>query len=312
MRAVLITVLASVSSAALRADFSYQDTTKITGGTLYNSLRLTAKAAGDAIVSTKMIKGNRMAVVTKERTTVIDLDKETITYIDLAKKTYSAITFAQMKEAVHSADAAFKVSSKSTGQTKTIGVLSARETILTMTIEATSPDSNESNAMIVTIDAWMAVVPGYEEVRTFTSKLGGKLGYEFGSGIAQLALGRAEALQGFAEATRNLNKAEGAPVQRTSKIVAGSGTGAPDATTPAAFPPDPHQNPASAAASAALGRLGIGHKKSDRPEPGAAASLIETLTELTNFSSAPIDASRFEVPAAFKQIPAELPRRINP
>ena len=254
-----------------------------------------------------------MAEVTKERTTVIDLDKETITRIDLVKKTYSVITFEQMKEALRSPDATFKISSKVTGQTKTVGVLTAKETVLTMTIDTAGQDPGESGAMIVTLDAWMAVVPGYEEVRAFTRKLGEKMGYAFGSGISQLALGWAEALQGLAEAVKDLGRVEGAPVQRTMKIVAGSDTAAPDAAVPPVFPPDPHQNPASAAAGAALGRLGIRHKKgADQPAPGASASVIETLTELTNFSSAPINASRFEVPMDFKQVTAELPQRINP
>jgi hypothetical protein len=313
MRAVLTSLLAIFSSTALRADFSYQDSTRVTAGALYNSLHPAAKGASDAIISTRMIKGNRMAEVTKERTTVIDLDKETITRIDLVKKTYSVSTFEQMKEALRSPDATFKISSKVTGQTKTIGVLTAKETVLTMTIDTAGQDPGESGAMIVTLDAWMAVVPGYEEVRAFTRKLGEKMGYAFGSGISQLALGRAEALQGLAEAVKDLGRVEGAPVQRTMKIVAGSDTAAPDAAVPPAFPPDPHQNPASAAANAALGRLGIGHKKSaDQPTPSASGSVVETLTELTNFSSAPINASRFEVPMDFKQVTAELPQRINP
>jgi hypothetical protein len=308
MRALVLSLLASLLSAALRADFSYQDTTTVTGGALYNALHSTVKNATGATVSTRLLKGNRMAEVTKERTTVIDLEKQTITRIDIAKKTYSVITFEQMKEALHNAEVAFKVSVKPTGQTKYVGVLTGRETILTIQRDTAATDSD---AMTIVVDAWMVIVPGYDEVRTFSRKLGEKMGYAFDSGILSLATGRAEAIEGFGEGAKETNKVEGAPVQRTVKIVVGSEAGAPEAALPAPFPPDPHSNPAAAAASVALGRLRIGHKKiSDQPA-SSSGSLLETLTELSEFSLAPIGASKFEVPAGFKQVPAEGVRSAN-
>src|SRR5215475_7793603 len=99
MRTFLAIVLACGSANALRADFSYQSTTQITGGSLYNMLKALgplAHGARDPIVTTNMIKGNRMATVSKDRISVINLDAETITEIDLAKKQYSVMTFAQM------------------------------------------------------------------------------------------------------------------------------------------------------------------------------------------------------------------------
>src|SRR5690348_13795242 len=146
MRTILVTLLAAASCATLRADFSYQDTTQITGGALYSMLRALGpltRGAREPIVATHLLKGNRMASISKDRTTIIDLDKETSTEIDTGKKSYSVVTFAQMKQAMDDAvarakqqraqkgadapnvDVKFKVSANVTGQSKNIGVLTA-------------------------------------------------------------------------------------------------------------------------------------------------------------------------------------------
>ena len=346
MRTFLITLLAGACCASLRADFSYQDTTQMTGGALFNMMRALgplARGARDPIVTTRLLKGNRMATIAKERTTIIDLDKETITEIDLAKKTYSVLTFAQMKQAMEDAmarareqqskgkqaadnpnvQANFKVSAKATGQTKNVGVLPAKELVLTMTLEGANKDTGESGAMEITVDSWMAMVPGYDEVKEFHRKMGEKIGYAFGSGMSQLAMTRPETLQGFAEVAKEINKVEGVPVQSTMKMGGQGAPGAPGADASASPQSSPSQQQSgAAAAAAALGRLGgFGRKKNNdqqQPAPagdrqaGAAGSgsLVETTTELTSFSSAPVDASKFEVPAGFKQVqPEALQRR---
>jgi hypothetical protein len=164
------------------------------------------------------------------------------------------------------------------------------------------------------------MVPGYDEVREFHRKLGEKIGYAFGSGMSQLAMTRPETLQGFAEAAKEINKAEGVPVQSTMKMGGQGAPGAPGAdasASPQSSPSQQQQQTGAAAAAAALGRLGgFGRKKNNDQQqpasagdqqPGAAGSgsLVETTTELTSFSSAPVDAAKLEVPAGFKQVPPE-------
>ena len=51
-----------------------------------------ARKAGDPVVSTIYIKGNRMAKVNPDSIEIIDLDKETITSIDNLKHTYTVMT----------------------------------------------------------------------------------------------------------------------------------------------------------------------------------------------------------------------------
>src|SRR5262245_4636724 len=87
----------------LLADFSYEQSSKMTGGALAEMMKVAgafSRQAREPIRSTVAIKGNRMAHLSNSHTTIIDLDKETITQINPQKKTYSVLTFAEMAEAM--------------------------------------------------------------------------------------------------------------------------------------------------------------------------------------------------------------------
>lgn len=65
MRKLIVGTVLMVSCATVRADFSYQETSKMTGGTLVAILRLGGpftRKAREPIVSTVLIKGNRMGL----------------------------------------------------------------------------------------------------------------------------------------------------------------------------------------------------------------------------------------------------------
>jgi hypothetical protein len=222
MRIVLAIVLAASSCAGLRADFSYERRIQITAGELYDTLRaLGPRTPGihGPIATTNLIKGNRMALIVKGHTTVIDIAAETITEIEFSKKTYSVTPFAQMKKLLEDAtahvptEAGFKVSVQKPGPAKIMGILNASETIISLT---------GSGGQNITVDSWIGTVPGYEQMIDFDRRLADKMGYSFASGMAPLALSAPETLQGFGEAARELNKAPGAPLLTTIKI-AGAG-----------------------------------------------------------------------------------------
>lgn len=345
-RTSLIALAVCLSATALKADFSYQQTSQMTGGAMYNMVRNVpiARRATDPTVSTVIIKGNRMATISKDTTTVIDLDKETITNIDFGKKQYSVITFAQMKKAMDDmmarnqpknvksdAEMKFKVSSKATGQTKTINGLAAKELIVNIETEITDTKSNQSGAMNILTDSWLATVPGYDEVKNFSMKMGEKMGYLFGSGMSGLAQAQPGMLRGFAEVSKEMAKVDGVPVLQVTKMgganMDASASSSGQQQTP---PPQAQQqnNPSvgGAVAGAALGRVpGLGgfgrnrNKKEDQPQqqqqsqapPSGSADngvLIETTSELSSFSNAAADASKFEVPAGFKQVDNPMAR----
>src|SRR6266849_5458648 len=103
MRKLFLAAMLAAGCSTLSAEFTYQQTSQMTGGALFDMLKMAgpfAKQAREPNVSTVIVKGNRMATVRKDQVTIIDLDKESITEIDTAKKQYSVVTFAQMKEAM--------------------------------------------------------------------------------------------------------------------------------------------------------------------------------------------------------------------
>ncbi len=312
MRKLSLVALLCSSAVLMRADFTYTETTQMTGGSLATMMQSLGPLAGRArepIVSTHIVKGNRMATITRDNVSVIDLDKETITNIDNAKKQYSVMTFAEMKQRMEEGmqrmrgrqkgkngedvQANFKVSAKATGQTKTIQGLTAKEMVITMTMEAADTKSGQSGAMDFVTDSWVAPLPGYDEVREFHKKMAVKMGAMFGSGmqqIAQMNMGQANMGKGMEEIAKEMQKMDGIPVESTVKM-----GGAGNANASAAPPPPPSgdaatcaadapsqqprqasQSPAGALAGALGGRLGgfgggLGRrKKEEQPAPAPA------------------------------------------
>ena len=338
MRKYIFALLLCSSAALVRADFTYQETTQMTGGSLMTMMRALgplSRGARDPIVSTHIVKGNRMATITKDRVSVIDLDKENITTIDSAKKSYSVMTFAEMKQAMEDAakrmqgrrkndkgedvQAQFKISAKSTGQTRTLQGLNAKEMLITMAMEGKNATTGESGAMEITTDAWYAPVPGYGEVKEFHKKMAAKLGNTFGSGMQQMSQmaamqgGQANMGEGMEQVAKELAKIDGVPVESIVKMGA-SGTTA-SGSAPSAKPEPEEKQSSSSIAGAALGRLGgFGRrKKDDQPKDDSSAqsgsgTLMEMTMTLTSFTSGAADVSKFEVPAGYKQTEPDMRR----
>jgi hypothetical protein len=339
LRLSFVTLL-GFSGSLLQAEFVYQQTTQMTGGSLLATMKMAgplARQAREPNVSTHMLKGDRMVTLTKDRATVIDLSKENITEVDFAKKTFSVMTFVEMKQALENAmqrmqsrqsnsqvDANFQVSAKVTGQTKTIQNLDAKELLVTMALEGTDKDSGHSGSMTTEMHNWMAEVPGYEEVKEFHRKMGEKMGYLFGSGMTQISMMRPEMATGLAQAAKEMAKLDGMPVQSIMKMTAAGDGQMGDASPQPAAPTS--SDVAGAAAQSQASRLpgglgslasglgGLGRRKQQAPptqasQPAGQGSLIEMTTDLTSFSSGPVDESKFEVPAGFKQVEAELLRQ---
>jgi hypothetical protein len=296
------------------------------------------RASREPIVSTHIIKGNRMATVTKDRVSLIDLDRENITTIDTAKKTYSVMTFAEMKQAMEDAakrmqgrqkskdndvQGQFKISAKATGETRSIQGLSAKEMLIIMAMEGTNSKTGDSGAMEISTDAWYAPVPGYGEVKEFHKKMAAKLGNMFGSGMQQISQmaaaqggGQANMSQSMEQVAKELAKIDGVPVESVVKMGASGATaGGSGSTTPE---PEEKKSGPTSIAGAALGRLGgFGrHKKDDQPKDDAPSTgqqsgsgvLMEMTMNLTSFSSGAADASKFEVPSGYKQVEPDLRR----
>jgi hypothetical protein len=262
MKLILVSAaLVILTAATALADFSYQETTKVTGGTIMHM------AGGSAVkpqTSATYVKGNRLARIGPEHGQITDLDKETITNVNYAKKTYSVMTFAEMKAMLaqmspettkQAAAGGVDVNSHETGKTRTIGHVTAKEVLMTVKVAGTKIDS----------DIWIApMVPGYDEVRKFQLHMAEKMG----------SLGAPGMQRTMAEAAKALTRVNGVPVLQTSSIDGGAAGGA-----------------------------------AGGPAGGA---MMETSTELSNFSATAVDASKFEVPAGFQKVEGGMGRRPAP
>jgi len=270
---LLILALTLATCPLLFADYTYEETTQITGGSMLNMMKMMghfsseARKVGDPIVSTVYLKDNRMAKVTPDSIEIIDLDKETITHIDMIKKTYTVMTFQQMKDQIENArqemekkqaehpnaapppanqnpdvKVSFDVKVRKTGAEKQISGLDSKEAILTMTMNATDQKTQQSGAMAITNDMWMVPsIPGYEQVRDFQKRFAEKmataysgLGMEFSRALAQ----NPGATQGLADMGKEMQKLDGVPVLQIMRM-GSTANGQPlPAASEAPLPPD--------------------------------------------------------------------------
>ncbi len=364
----IIGFAALCGSTPLLADFSYVQTTKLTGGMAASMARFAGKRATEPAPQTVLLKGNRLAHVSPENAEIIDLDKETFTHIDFNKKTYSVATFQEMKQRMEEAmrnmeknrgsaddkdrpEMSFKASVKETGQTRDLSGLTTKEFILVLAMTGTDKKSGQGGTINVTNDMWMAPdIPGYDQVREFYKHMAVKMGSMLGA-TNPMSMMRPEMGKAFAEMAAEMSKMKGIPVLQVTRM----GSTANGEPLPAASEapelsaqgqiqmPNAGEVAGNAAGSAAagaaankMGRLGgiaggLGgfggfgrkKKKDEQKEPEAAQQqqqqgaqgqpaaflMLESTTEYSDFSSAPVDGSKLEIPAGFKQVESEMSGR---
>jgi hypothetical protein len=321
------------------ADFSYEQTSKITGGMMAGAMKFAgafSKQAREPIVNTVAVKGDRMVHWSQHHASVIDIDKETITEINFDRKQYSVITFAQMKQMLEEmsqkvksspdaqkADVQFKVSAKDTGEKKQIAGFDTHEMILTMEMEGADKESGNKGGMTMTADMWMAPKSaGYNEIADFYKRMGKKLDWAPG-GMGMMGA-RPDMAKGMAELYKEGAKLNGMPVFQIVKMGVHA-EGQPQNGQASQAPPQQQDQQAEKPSLGSLlgGRFGgIGKKKKsqDQAESGgeggaapqgsgdASGSLMEMTIELSGFSAAPVDGSKFDIPEGFKQVEADTMR----
>jgi hypothetical protein len=319
IKSAVVAVLVA-ASASLHADFTYTETTQITGGSMLGLMKMAgafsrqARQAGDPIVSTVAIKGNRMAHINPTSTEIIDLDAETITTIDTLKRQYTVVTFEQMKQQIAAAaakmkeqqqktqattpqqpsttDVKFQIHVRNTEQAKEVSGLSTKESILTMNMDATDKSSGQTGSLAMTNDMWLAPeIPGYDEVKEFYRKFAVKMGTVFSSAINPAMLAQYQgASKGMADMAEEMSKLKGTPVLQVMRMgMTTDGTPLP-AASEAPLPPTPAgpvmpsagdvaKQSASSAISSKLGGFGLGgfgKKKADPPPPDPPSATTAT------------------------------------
>ncbi len=292
--ACLLIALGLVLPPSLFADFQYQETTKITGGTMVTMMKLAgvfskqARNFDQPVTSTVLIKGNRMAHINQDYTQIIDLDKETITHIDHVKKEYSVMTFQQLKQQIEQAaeeakkrqaeqgargapspdaqaEMNFQANVRNTGATKQLSGLNTREAILAMTAEVTDKKTGQKGTFAITNDMWMTPeIPGYSEVRDFYQKWAQKMGMILKDAMSQqMAAMQPGMAQGYGEMAKEMSKLKGMPVLEVVRM-GSTPDGKPlPAASEAPLPPSPEMPSAGevakqSATSAIASKIGLG------------------------------------------------------
>ena len=311
----------------LLADFSYEETSTITGGMIAGVMKVAgvfSKQAREPIHSAIAVQGDKMMHRSANNASIVDLGSQTITTVDFQKKTYTVMTFDEMKQMLDQmsqkmkqndkGEMQFKVSANNTGKTQQVGGFEARELVLKMELEGTDKQSGQKGSMVITSDMWIAPAsPGYSEVRDFYKRMAEKLNWTPGG---NMFMANPQVSQGMAEVYKEMAKLDGMPVLQNMTMGA-EGTAPAGGEQPQAAAPPPQQQPkpsiGDALGGALGGRFGLGRKKqAPAQEEGQApqqntgsagsGSLLEMKTEMSGFSSSAVDGARFSVPAGFKKV----------
>jgi hypothetical protein len=332
---VIGTAIALLASSALLADFSYQETSTITGGAMASMMKVVgvfSKQAREPIHSTVALKGDMMVHRSNNHIQIIDLSSQTITSVDLQKKTYTVMTFEQMKQMLDQlsqkmqqqkdsgkGEVNWKVSANATGNSKQISGYDAKEMLIKMEMEGTDQQSGQKGSMVVTTHVWIASVPGSAEMRDFYKRMSEKLNWTPGG---NMFMSRPDMAKGMAEAAKEIAKLNGTPVLQTMSMGAeGTAPAGSDGQTAQSQPQQQqqadHPSLGGALGGALGGHFGLGRRKAkdqqEAPANGSApagnpGSLIDMTTEYSDFSTAPVDASQFTVPAGFKKVEPDMKR----
>jgi hypothetical protein len=343
MRRKLLTIagILVLPCSTLLADFSYEETSTITGGAMASMMKVAgvfSKQAREPIHSTIALKGNQMMHRSANNGSVIDLDAQTITTIDFQKKTYSVMTFEEMKQMLEQMSEKmkqndkgqmdFKVSADNTGKTQSVAGYDTKELILKMEMQATDQQSGQSGSMVITTDMWIAPeVPGYGEVRAFYRRMAEKIAWTPGG---NMFMTRPDVGKGMAEVSKEMAKLDGIPVLRCMIMGAGGQPGAASTGGQAPAAACDQSNPQAqsqpkpslggALGGALGGRFGLGRNKSSQSDDQSAGqsgsangsagsgSLLEMKTEMSGFSSNAVDSAQLSVPAGFKKVESESRR----
>jgi len=338
--------LALAAVGLLQADFSYQEHTKITGGSIAGAMKFVGKMGGglDNLDSQVYVQGDKMARVDERSSMIIDLAAETITNVDLKNQRYSVVTFEQMMQAIEQAQAkaqaemdkarkknpdanveiTYSVDIQDPNRSQNIAGYNAKEMILLITANVRDADKNQSGAMNIATNMWLAKdIDGYREVQDFHKRMAAKLDWNPNS---QMLSGMQQGFQmgdAMAKLQEHAASMEGLPVKQVMRM-GGTAEGLQQVSS------SDQQEVAEAneqssmkeglkglggALGGGLGGFGRKKKKDKDPEParndGAmkasqAGVLIEMTTESSNFSSAAVPADKFVVPAGFQQVESDM------
>jgi hypothetical protein len=324
-----VVVAAVVATASLGADVQTQQKTHVQfAGTLGRMVNMFGgKAAKEGIVQTISVKGDRMMTTNDKMAELIDLAEEKVYNIDLDSKSYKVTTFAEIRQKMQEAQAkakehmdaakaeqekekpgepqrkmAIDVSTKETGQKKSVNGFDCKQVITTVTMHEDGKTLEEGGGMVMTTDSWVtAPIAAMKDVAAFRKRYFEKIsGMDVQAAAEQMA--QAFAMYPQMKDLISRSHVEGARVEGTPILTLAT---VETVQTPEQQKQQAEQEKQQDSGGGLGGMLArkMMKKKSDDSaagaQPGRSPLMTSTLEVLSVSTNIPADA--VSIPAGFKQ-----------
>jgi hypothetical protein len=275
--------------------------------------------------------------------TYVDTDKHSYSIVTFAQMQQAmAKASAQEKNngaktsASSSQQMSFSAHISNNGATRQIDGQNAKEALLTLTMLATADDSSNAKAgMAATSEMWLVSdAPGMDEMRRFNQRLAEELAVDLdATPMAPLLASQPGSAQALADLKKEAAGMSGLPVLQVTRVgVSPDGQPLP-APSAAPLAEDQKQNSSTEAGDQSAGEKtgrfsGFGRalgsaltrQKSPASSDSGTASgktsneatadvLLESQTQLFNFSTAPVDGGNFQIPPGYKQVVSPMERK---
>jgi hypothetical protein len=313
----LIALTLILSSTAAFADVRAEEKTQVKfEGMLGRMINLFG--GGDPVTQTVSVKGNRKAMMGKDRGQIIDLVEEKIYDIDIRRKSYTVTTFADLRKRMEEArqkaasqsptasqdragtqpEVEVDFSLKESGQRKSINGFDAREVVMIVTVREKGKTLEDGGGMAMTSNTWLAPkVPGMNEIAEFDRRyaealgLGTMLDAQQAAMLAGMYPMVADAMKRMQAENVNL---DGTPVLTVVKVEA-----IPSAEQAKAAPAQPESRPTGLGGlGARIARRAAGGGGDNRATAGGRTAVMTMNHELVKAAPSVVDAE-LAVPAAF-------------
>jgi hypothetical protein len=276
--------------------------------------------------------------------TFIDHDKRTYSLVTFKEiQDQMAKAAAKSKGAQPSSSngsqMSFNAHISNSGATRQIDGQTAREALLTVTMVANSSDPSAKGGMAATSEMWLVQdEPGLAEMRSFNARMAKEMSIDMASsGMSSMLAAEPGGAQALAELKKEAAKMSGLPVLQVTRVgVTTDGQPLPPPSVAALPPSQNHgsttgavgQEAATQEAGNQTSRLGtfgralsgssMGALMHHAPSTGSAPSqaqaapsatdgvLLESQTQTSGFSEAPVDANSFQIPAGYKAVASPM------
>ncbi len=295
-----------------RADFSYQQTSRMTGGSMLNFLSMIGGRVTQSVTATISVKGGKMAYATPHMMSIIDLEAKTISTVNLDRKTYWVMTFDEAKAAMESITGPdgvtitdFRVDMKDGPNTRTVLQKETHEKVVTVLMAGTDSSGKIVNTQMDGHIFASDEIEGVKELREFDKRLGG---LPWSPGLQ--GLNNPEMNKALAGLFTKVRQIVGLPLVIVM-TVSGAVPGIP-ADMSGLQNASPEDQPTGGMLSGKLGGLAAAMKRRSQNADGAGAGsgpLIELTSEVSSYSTKPVASAAFQIPDSFTKTDPPGPAR---